>query len=265
MCKVISVVSWKGGVGKTTTAVNISSYIKMQGKKVCAIDLDAQHSLTKHFGIMPGHLKDKPTVYDLFSAAVNECSDEEMNELVHRAICRTTTADVIPSTPKLTALESVIPSVTCREQLLKYIISYIKDEYEYIFLDCHPGSDIFTQNALAASDSVILPVEAHILGIEGLQQEEKMIRSVKRFLNPSLKIEGIVITKFQARTNYCRSIYDTVEQNFGDRIHIFEDRIKHAIKVAEAPAFGISIHEYAPKCEASVAYANIAAEVMHNA
>lgn len=265
MCKVISVVSWKGGVGKTTTAVNISSYIKIQGKKVCAVDLDAQHSLTKHFGIMPGHLKDRPTVYDLFSAAVNDCSDKEMNELVHNSICKTSTVDVIPSTPKLTALESVIPSVTCREQLLKYIISYIIDEYEYIFLDCHPGSDVFTQNALAASNSVILPVEAHILGIEGLKQEEQMIRSVRRLLNPSLAIEGIVITKFQTRTNYCHSVYDTVKQNYGERIHIFKDLVKQAIKVAEAPAFGISLHEYAPKCEAALAYANIAAEVMQNA
>ena len=118
-----------------------------------------------------------------------------MDALVHAAIRKTSTVDVIPATPKLTALESVLPSATCREQLLQYILSFIKEEYDYIFLDCHPGSALLTQNALTASTSVILPVEAHVLSSDGLAQEEKMIRSVRRHLNPDLQIEGILSTR----------------------------------------------------------------------
>ena len=189
-------------------------------------------------------------MYNLFVAVINECEDAEMDALVHAAIRKTSTVDVIPATPKLTALESVLPSATCREQLLQYILSFIKEEYDYIFLDCHPGSDLLTQNALTASTSVILPVEAHVLSSDGLAQEEKMIRSVRRHLNPDLQIEGILIT------NCCRQVLQSIVDNYGDRVRIFDEPIKYVIKVAEAPAFGISLHEYAPKCEAAKAYSN---------
>lgn len=110
MSKITSIISCKGGVGKTTSAVNISSYIHTQGKRVLAVDLDYQHNLSKHFGIFPGHLKDKPTVYDLFNAAMDDCSDDEMNELVHNAIVKSTTVDVLPATAKLSLLDKVLPT-----------------------------------------------------------------------------------------------------------------------------------------------------------
>ena len=264
MCKVISVVSWKGGVGKTTSTVNISSYLWMQGKKVCVVDLDPQHSLSKHFGIFPGHLKERPTIYDLLNHAIED-ADEDIEDMIHKSIFKSTTVDVIPATPKLSALDKVLPTATCREQLLKGLLSYIKDEYDYIFIDCHPGGDLFAINALTASDSVILPVEAHILSTDGLDQVEKMIKTVKKHLNPELEIEGVIITKFQGRTNYCKQVYELVTRDFGNHIKIFDDRINYAIKVAEAPAFGISLHEYAPNSDVAKAYANIATEVMANA
>ncbi len=263
MSKIISIISWKGGVGKTTSAVNISSYLHMQGKRVCVIDLDPQHSLSKHFGIFPGHLKNRPTIYDLLNAAINDC-DDEIEDLVHKAIYKSSTVDIIPATPKLSALDKVLPTATCREQILKGIISHIKNEYDYIFIDCHPGGDLFAVNALTASDTVLLPVEAHILSTDGLEQVENMIKTVKKHLNPDLEIEGVIITKFQGRTNYCRQVYDLVARDFGNRIKIFDEHINYAIKVAEAPAFGISIHEYAPKSDAARAYANIALEVMRD-
>lgn len=262
MCKTIAIVSWKGGVGKTTSAVNISSYLQMQAKRVCAIDLDPQHSMSNHFGIFPGHLKNRLSVYDLLSAAIDECDDTEMNELIHTSIIKTTTVDLIPATAKLSALDKVLPTATCREQLLKNILKHIRSEYDYIFIDCHPGGDLFAINALTASDSVIIPVEAHILSSDGLEQVEKMIRTVQKHLNEDLKIEGIIITKFQEHTNCCRQIFDMVKTQFGNRIRIFDDQIKYAIKVAEAPAFGLSLHEYAPNIDAAQAYARIASEVM---
>lgn len=263
MCKTIAIISWKGGVGKTTSAVNISSYIKMQNKRVCVVDLDPQHSMSKHLGILPGHLKNRPTMYDLLNAAIDETNDAELNELVHKSIIKTTTVDLIPATAKLSALDKVLPAVTCREQLLKNILNFIRNEYDYIFIDCHPGGDLFAINALTAADTAIVPVEAHIMSSDGLEQVEKMIRTVQRHLNPDLQIEGIIITKFQQNTNCCKRIRDMVLENFGERIHIFDDNIKYSIKVAEAPEFGISIHEYAPKNETAIAYANIASEVMH--
>lgn len=120
MCKIISVISCKGGVGKTTSAVNISSYMQMQGKKVCAVDLDPQHNLSKHFGIHSGHLVERPTIYNLLNAAIEDTEDD-MEKLVKESIIHSTTVDVIPSTAKLSALETVIPTAICRERLLEYI------------------------------------------------------------------------------------------------------------------------------------------------
>ena len=262
MSKIISIISCKGGVGKTTSAVNISSYIYTQGKRVLAVDLDHQHNLSKHFGIFPGHLKNKSTMYDLFDAAMDDCSDAEMDELIHNAIVKSTTVDVLPSTAKLSQLDKVLPTATCREYILKGILQHVINEYDYIFIDCHPGCDLFAINALATSDSVIIPVEAHPLGLEGLDQVEKLIGTVRRHLNPNLKVEGILLTKFQNNTNCCRNIRDVVKESYGNRMHIFDEYIKYSISVAMAPDFGLSIHEYAPRIEAAQSYAKIAMEVM---
>ncbi len=142
MSKIIAIISWKGGVGKTTSAVNISSYIKLQNKRVCVVDLDPQHSMSKHLGIFPGHLKNRPTMYDLLNAAIDEASDAELNELVHESIIKTTTVDLIPATAKLSALDKVLPTATCREQLLKNILKFIRNEY--------PINDIRFQRRLSA-------------------------------------------------------------------------------------------------------------------
>lgn len=260
--KIISVISWKGRVGKTTSAVNLSAYIKMQNKKVCVVDLDPQHSMSNHFGVYPGHLKGKPTIYDLLSAVMDDFDENELSDLVHRAIVKTEAIDLIPATAKLSALDKIMPTATCREQILKNVLSYISNEYDYIFIDCHPGGDLFAINALTASNTVLIPVEAHIMSSDGLEQVEKMIKTVQKHLNPNLSIEGIIITKFQQNTNCCKRVKSIVEERFGDRIHIFDDKIKYSIKVAEAPEFGVSIHEYAPKSDAALCYANIAKEVM---
>ena len=122
MCKVISAISYKGGVGKTTSAVNISSYLQMQGKRVCTVDLDPQHNLSRHFGILPGHLKNRPTIYDVINAAIQEQEDRKIEQLIKDCICHSTTVDVIPSTVRLSSLEKVIPSITSCEHLLDYIL-----------------------------------------------------------------------------------------------------------------------------------------------
>ena len=188
-----------------------------------------------------------------------------MQQMIRDSICQTTTVDMIPSTVQLSSLEAALSTATSRERVLEYILSFIKKDYDYIFLDCHPGLDLFSINALTASDSVLIPVEAHILSSDGLEQVEKMIRTVQRKLNPRLRIEGIIITKFQGHTSCCRQVYEIVKRDFGSQIHIFEEPVKYAIKVAEAPAFGISLHEYAPNIEPAQTYARIALEVMRSA
>lgn len=265
MCKTISVISCKGGVGKTTTAVNIGAYMQTQGKRVCAVDLDPQHNLSRHFGILPGQLQNRATVYDLINAEINGCEDSEIEEIVRSSIYPTTTADVIPSTVRLSSLETVLPMAINRERLLKNALTCIQKDYDYILLDCRPGLDMFAINALTASDSVIIPVEAHILSSDGLEQVEKILRTVQRSLNPDLKIEGVLITKYQGRTNCCREIRNLVLRSFGDHIRIFDSCINYAISVAEAPAFGISLHEYAPGTQAARAYSSVAEEVMQSA
>ncbi len=265
MCKVISIISCKGGVGKTTTAVNLSASIQKEGKRVCVIDFDHQHNLTMNLGIDQASLEHRVTIGDLIETAINDPDDDMMSALIDDSIISTNSVDLIPATGKLAALENIIPMATSREHLLDYIISFLKSRYDYIFIDCHPGLDNFSQNALTASDSVIIPVEAHVFGAEGLEQTAAMIRMVKRRLNPKLNIEGVLITKFQGQTNYCKSVYEQIATDFGNDIHIYAYKIKYAIKVAEAPAFGLPLIEYAPNIQPAVAYLKIAQEVMQNA
>ena len=265
MCKVISIISCKGGVGKTTTAVNLSASIQNEGRHVCVIDFDHQHNLTMNLGVDQVSLEHHTTIYDLIETAINDPDDEIMSVLVQDSIISTNTVDLIPATGKLAALENIIPMATSREHLLEYIVSFFKNRYDYIFIDCHPGLDNFSQNALTASDSVIIPVEAHIFGAEGLEQTAAMIRMVKRRLNPKLYIEGVLITKYQGQTNYCKSVYQQIEEDFGHDVHIYPHKIKYAIKVAEAPAYGMPLIEYAPNIQPAIAYSKIAREVMQYA
>ena len=129
MCKVISVISCKGGVGKTTSAVNISAYLQMQGKRVCVVDLDAQHNLSRHFGVWAIPSVETPTITELFRAAIDDCPDETMQQMARDSICQTTTVDMIPSTVQLSSLEAALSTATSRERVLEYILSFIKKDY----------------------------------------------------------------------------------------------------------------------------------------
>ena len=265
MCKVICTATCKGGDGKTTSTVNISAYISKR-KKVCVVDLDPQHSLTTHFGVRQSELKACKTIYDIFFYLIDhdDIDDEELSELVHSCVIHTSEVDLIPSTTKLARLVKLLPSATNCEHLLEYALSFIKEEYEYIFLDSHSGFDLFCHNALACADSVLIPVEANIFVCEGLGEVLPIINGLKKRMNPHLSIEGILFTKYRARTKNNQSFRELVYRDFGN-IHIFAPIIPERTSVSEAPSFGMSIHEYAPNSDAAAAYAEVAEEVMSHA
>lgn len=162
--------------------------------------------------------------------------------------------DVIPSTTKLSKLFKLIPTALNGDFLLKYALDFIKEEYDYIFIDTHSGFDPFCHNALACADYVIIPAEANILGCEGLSEVVPVINSLKRRLNQRLEVAGILFTKFCGQTNNNKEFRDLVYRDFGDQIPIFEPVVGLRSAVSEAPNFGMSIHEYAPKSDAAAAY-----------
>ncbi len=263
MCKVFSVISGKGGVGKTTSVVNISSYIAMQGKKVLAIDIDPLHNLTTSFGVAQETISS--SVSDLMMGTINEEPDDAVAAMIKRSIYQTEHLSVIPATNRLKNLEKIIPSATSPERIIEYLLSFIKEDYDYIFLDCCAGLNMFVTNALVASDSVLIAVEAHVLSSDAIVPAHQLISTIRRRINPQLEIEGVIVTKYQGHTNYCQSVRDYIKAEFGADMYVFGTPVNYAIKVAEAPSYGLSIHQYAPNIQAAKAYADIACEVMHHA
>lgn len=264
MCKVICTVSCKGGCGKTTLTANISSYISKQSKKVCVIDLDPQHSLTTHFGVQQPQLENRSTIYDIFSYLLMEddWDDTEFYKLLKTCIYHKTKLDIIPAVTRLANLQKVLPSAPQCEHLLEYAVSFLKAEYDYIFLDCHSGFDLYAQNALTASDYVIIPVEASIFGCEGLSEILPVIKGVQKRLNNNLQIAGIAFNRFRGYRKNAAAFKDLVLAEFGEVVPIFKSYIMEREAVTVAPNYGDSIFEYDPHNAAAIALADLAKEVM---
>lgn len=266
MCQVICTISCKGGCGKTTLAANIGSYI---GKrfKVLAVDLDSQHSLTTHLGIQQSDLRDRETITDVihyFATTAEDWEENMLASIVQRCVVHTkNNVDVIPSTTRLAGLQKVLPSIPEYERLLTYALSGLRSQYDYILLDCHSGFDLYARNALAASDSVIIPVEANKLCTDGVNQVLPIIRGVQRRINPALKIAGIAFNRYKGNTNNTREYRDLIAREFGADIQIFHSIIKERTSICEAPNNGTSIFTYKPRSDAAAAFAALAEEVLH--
>lgn len=257
MCRVIAIANQKGGVGKTTTCVNLGIGLARKGKRVLLVEADAQGSLSVSLGIQePDELE--MTLVQILGKVINE---EEIN--LEEGICHHEEGiDFIPANIELAGLETSLVNVMSREQILRLYLEEIKDRYDYILIDCMPSLGMITINTLVAADSVLIPVEAAYLPVKGLQQLIKTIGKVHRQLNRKLSILGILLTKVDRRTNFAKDIEKQIREVYGDKVHIFAHCIPMSVRAAETTAEGKSIYLHDPKGKVSEAYRLLTGEVL---
>ena len=260
MAKVLAICNQKGGVTKTTTTVNLGVGLALQGKKVCLIDADPQGDLTTSLG-WPDNDSLSITLATLMDKVINdEPIDPQKGILQHAE-----GVDLVPANMELSGMEVDLVSVMSREYTLKSYIETIKGAYDFVLIDCMPSLGMLTINALAAADSVIVPVQAQYLPAKGMTQLMRTIAKVKKQINPQLAISGILMTLVDARTNLARATEDTLRQQYGNHIRIYEARIPVSVRAAESSAAGQSIFTYDPGSKVAEAYAKLAEMVIADA
>ena len=250
MGKIISFANQKGGVGKTTTCINLAAYVAAMGKKVLVLDLDPQGNATSGLGIEKD--KDLKTIYDLISG------DTDVNDVIKQTIVEN--LDIIPSTVDLAGAEIEMVQMPQREKIIKGILDSIKDSYDFIMIDCPPSLGLITVNSLTASDSVIIPITCEFFSLEGLTQLMNTIKLIKYHLNPSIDIEGVVMTMKDKRSNLTAQVSDEILKFFGKRV--FFTYIPRNIRLAEAPSHGEPILIYEPSSKGAEAYMSLAEEFL---
>lgn len=258
MCKVIAVSNQKGGTAKTTSCVNLGIGLAKAGKRVLLIDTDPQGSLSISLGYPEPDEMEK-TLAMLMLKVVN---DEEFcfeDYIIHH----NEGVDIIPANIELSAIEVSLVNVMSRELILKQLVERIKGAYDFVVIDCMPSLGMMTINALACADAVLIPVQAAYLPVKGLQQLIKTIGRVKRQLNPKLKIEGILLTMVDNRTNYAKEICAMVYEEYSSSIKVFTTEIPMSVRAAEISVEGSSIYKYDPKGKAAYAYSELTKEVLN--
>ena len=256
MTKVIALANQKGGVGKTTTTVNLGIGLARHGKKVLLIDADAQGNLTDSLG---WNEPDKLPVSlaTVMSKVITEEPIEPNEGILHHA----EGVDLMPANIELSAMEVSLVNTMSRESVLRNYLNEVKDKYDYVLIDCMPSLGMITVNALAAADSVIIPVQAHYLPAKGMSQLLQTIGRVKKNINPNLKIDGALITMVDSRTNFAKEISSLLRDNYGDKLRVFKTEIPLAIKAAETSAEGKSIYSHDAHGKAAAAYEALTKEV----
>ena len=253
MGKVIAITNQKGGVGKTTTAVNLSASIAVMEKKTLLIDMDPQGNSTSGFGVNPYQIKS--SIYD---SLVD-------NKPIKEIIVKTEIGfmDLAPSNIDLTGAEIELVPLIARETRLKEAIAPIKDQYEYIFIDCPPSLGLLTLNTLTAADSVLIPIQCEYYALEGVQKLLNTIELVKKSLNPNLHIEGVVLTMYDSRTTLAQQVKQEIINHFKEKV--YATHIPRNVRLSEAPSYGKPVILYDIRSSGAEAYLSLAKEVVTNA
>ncbi|MBQ4541775.1 MAG: ParA family protein [Clostridia bacterium] len=242
MCRVIAFANQKGGVGKTTTCVNMASFMALMGKKVLLIDLDPQGNATSNLGI---EKEDKiNTIYQVMSG------DVSVNDAIYDTPVKN--LSIIPANNDLSGVEVELVYMSQREYVFKKIIESVKDNYDYITIDCRPSLGLLTINAFTAADAVIIPIQCEFFALEGLSQLMNTIRLIKKKLNPEIAIDGVVLTMREMRSNLGRQVAEEIEKFFAGTV--FKTIIPRNVRLAESPSHGLPVYLYDKSCVGSKAY-----------
>lgn len=257
---IMAVVNQKGGTGKTTTCENLGFGLAMEGKRVLLVDTDPQGSLT----IALGHPRPDGIPVTLTDLMAKVIPDQPIGPregiLTHEE-----GIDLIPANITLSGMEVSLVNAMSRETVLRQLLEPLKNQYDYILLDCMPSLGMLTVNALAASDQVLIPVQANYLSAKGLEQLLQTVSKVKRQINPKLRVEGILLTMVDYRTNFAKEISALISDTYGSRLKVFESDIPRSVRVAETSVEGVSIFKHDPGGKVADAYRSLTKEVLANA
>ena len=250
MGRIIAVANQKGGVGKTTTSINLAACLAEKGKKVLAVDMDPQGNLTSGLGVDKDSVE--KSIYELIIGEV------DIKEVINKEVLEN--LDIIPTSIDLSAAEIELIGVDDKEYILRNAIEQVKDQYDFVIIDCPPSLSMLTINAMTTADSVIVPIQCEYYALEGLSQLIHTVELVKDRLNSKLEIEGVVFTMYDARTNLSLQVVENVKDNLQQ--NIYKTIIPRNIRLAEAPSYGLPINKYDPKSTGAESYMRLADEVI---